>query len=196
LLARNDRGGDGTGQLNLIRYAADEPFLSQKGFRAVIDRLHYLGLSQLYQIRGRVGRSSRRAYAYLTYRGGKILTETATRRLSAVREFTEFGAGYRVALRDLEIRGAGTVLGAEQHGHMEAVGYDLYLKLLEEAVREERGEDPIPWWRTLKTNGELNEQVLELEARVEQLESAMTEAGLEVPKAEEKPADGGAPVQF
>ena len=100
------------------------------------------GLSQLYQIRGRVGRSSRQAYAYLTVRAGKLLSETADQRLSAIREFTEFGAGYRIAMRDLEIRGAGSLLGAEQSGHMIDVGYDMYLKLLEEAVLEERGEKP------------------------------------------------------
>ncbi len=105
----------------------------------IIEDADRLGLSQLYQIRGRIGRSSRRSYAYLTYRRDKVLTEDATKRLSTIREFTEFGSGFKIAMRDLEIRGAGSVLGAEQHGHMEAVGYDLYLKLLEEAVLEERG---------------------------------------------------------
>ncbi|HWP79921.1 MAG TPA: transcription-repair coupling factor [Candidatus Acidoferrum sp.] len=105
----------------------------------IVEDADRLGLSQLYQIRGRIGRSSRRAYAYLTYRRDKVLTEDATKRLSTIREFTEFGSGFKIAMRDLEIRGAGSVLGAEQHGHMEAVGYDLYLKLLEEAVLEERG---------------------------------------------------------
>lgn len=106
----------------------------------IIENADRYGLSQLHQIRGRVGRSSTRAYAYFTYRKGKELTEIASRRLSAIREYAEFGAGFRIALRDLEIRGAGNLLGAEQHGHMEAVGYDLYMKLLEEAVIEEKGE--------------------------------------------------------
>ena len=91
---------------------------------------------QLHQIRGRVGRSSRRASAYFTFRRGKQLTDIAQRRLEAIREFTEFGSGFKIAMRDLEIRGAGSVLGAHQHGHMEAVGYDMYLKLLTEAVAE------------------------------------------------------------
>ncbi|MCL2084886.1 MAG: transcription-repair coupling factor, partial [Oscillospiraceae bacterium] len=99
-----------------------------------------LGLSQLHQIRGRVGRSPRHAYAYLTYRQGKALSEAAAKRLTAIREFAEFGSGFRIAMRDLEIRGAGNVLGAEQSGQMMSVGYDMYLRLLEEAVLEERGE--------------------------------------------------------
>lgn len=105
----------------------------------VIEEADRMGLSQLYQIRGRVGRSSRRAFAFLTFKGGKSLTDIATKRLSAIREFTTFGSGFRIAMRDLEIRGAGNILGAQQHGHMEAVGYDLYLKLLGEAVQEEQG---------------------------------------------------------
>jgi len=102
------------------------------------------GLSQLYQIRGRVGRSNKQAYAYFTTRQNKLLSETAEKRLSAIREFTEFGAGYRIAMRDLEIRGAGDVLGPQQHGHLSAVGYDMYLKLLEQAVSEVQGiqEEP------------------------------------------------------
>ena len=100
------------------------------------------GLAQLYQLRGRVGRSNRLAYAYLTVNPNKVLTEAADRRLAAIREFTEFGSGFRVAMRDLEIRGAGNLLGAEQSGHMMDVGYDMYLKLLEEAVLEEKGEKP------------------------------------------------------
>ncbi len=94
-----------------------------------------MGLSQLYQLRGRVGRSSRTAYAFLMYKRDKMLKEEAEKRLQAIREFTELGSGIRIAMRDLEIRGAGNVLGAEQHGHMEAVGYDLYCKLLNQAVR-------------------------------------------------------------
>jgi transcription-repair coupling factor (superfamily II helicase) len=93
------------------------------------------GLSQLYQIRGRVGRSNRIAFAYLLYRAGKRLSEVAERRLRTIREFTEFGAGFRIAMRDLEIRGAGNLLGAEQHGHMAAVGYELYCRMVDEAVR-------------------------------------------------------------
>ena len=96
----------------------------------IIENADCMGLSQLHQIRGRVGRSSRRAYAYFTFTRNKILTEVAQKRLSAIREFTEFGSGFKIAMRDLEIRGAGNILGGEQHGHMETVGYDLYLKLL------------------------------------------------------------------
>ena len=99
-----------------------------------------LGLSQLYQLRGRVGRSSRMAYAFLLYRKDKLLKEVAEKRLSAIREFTDLGSGFRIAMRDLEIRGAGNLLGAEQHGHMEAVGYDLYCKMLNEAVKHLKGE--------------------------------------------------------
>ena len=106
----------------------------------IIEHADRMGLSQLHQIRGRVGRSTRRAYAYLTYDGSKALSEVAQKRLEAVREYTEFGSGFKIAMRDLEIRGAGNLLGAEQSGHLEAVGYDLYIKLLEEAVLEEKGE--------------------------------------------------------
>lgn len=106
----------------------------------VIEDADRLGLSQLYQLRGRVGRSSRRAFAYFTFKRGKALSEIAARRLDAIREFTQFGSGFRIALRDLEIRGAGSLLGGKQHGHMEAVGYDMYLQLLNEAIAEEKGE--------------------------------------------------------
>ena len=106
----------------------------------IIDGAERMGLSQLYQIRGRVGRSNRTAYAFLMYRKNKILSEEAEKRLKAIREFTELGAGIKIAMRDLEIRGAGNVLGAEQHGQMEAVGYDLYCKLLNMAVRALKGE--------------------------------------------------------
>ena len=109
----------------------------------IIEDTDYLGLAQLHQIRGRVGRSNRRAFAYLTYRKGKALTEVATKRLEAIREFAEFGSGFKIAMRDLEIRGAGNVLGPEQSGFMLSVGYDMYLKLLEEAVLQEQGQ-PIP----------------------------------------------------
>lgn len=108
----------------------------------IIEDADRMGLAQLHQIRGRVGRSSRHAFAYLTFRRGKVLSEIAQKRLSAVREFAEFGSGFKIAMRDLEIRGAGNVLGPEQSGHMMSVGYDLYLKLLEEAVLEEKGETP------------------------------------------------------
>ncbi|QDW73783.1 transcription-repair coupling factor [Lachnospiraceae bacterium KGMB03038] len=99
-----------------------------------------LGLSQLYQLRGRVGRSGRMAYAFLLYRRDKLLREVAEKRLAAIREFTDLGSGFKIAMRDLEIRGAGNLLGAEQHGHMEAVGYDLYCKMLNEAVKHLKGE--------------------------------------------------------
>ena len=108
----------------------------------IIEDADHLGLAQLHQIRGRVGRSARRAAAYMTYRRGKVLTEVAAKRLGAIREFAEFGSGFKIAMRDLEIRGAGNVLGPEQSGFLLSVGYDMYLKLLEEAVLEERGEKP------------------------------------------------------
>jgi len=107
----------------------------------IIEDADRLGLAQLHQIRGRVGRSSRHAFAYLTFRKGKVLTDIAEKRLQAIREFAEFGSGFKIAMRDLEIRGAGDLLGAEQSGHMMSVGYDMYLKLLEDAVLEERGEE-------------------------------------------------------
>ena len=109
----------------------------------IIEDADHLGLAQLHQLRGRVGRSNRRAFAYLTYRRGKVLTEVASKRLSAIREFAEFGSGFKIAMRDLEIRGAGNVLGPEQSGFMLSVGYDMYLKLLEEAVLTEQGQ-PAP----------------------------------------------------
>ena len=106
----------------------------------IIEDADRMGLAQLHQIRGRVGRSGRHAFAYFTYRRGKALTEIAEKRLTAIRDYAEFGAGFRIALRDLEIRGAGNLLGAEQHGHIDAVGYDMYVRLLNEAIVEERGE--------------------------------------------------------
>lgn len=106
----------------------------------IIEDADRFGLAQLHQIRGRVGRSERQAYAYFTYRPGKSLSEIAERRLEAIREFAEFGAGFKIALRDLEIRGAGNLLGPEQHGYIDAVGYDLYCKILNEAILEEKGE--------------------------------------------------------
>lgn len=108
----------------------------------IIEDADRFGLSQLYQLRGRVGRSNRRGYAFFTYKRDKVLTEIATKRLNAMKEFTQFGSGFRIALRDLEIRGAGSILGGRQHGHMEAVGYDMYIRLLSEAIAEEKGEKP------------------------------------------------------
>ncbi|MBR3639631.1 MAG: transcription-repair coupling factor, partial [Clostridia bacterium] len=105
----------------------------------IIDNADRYGLAQLHQIRGRVGRSSRKAYAYFTYPRTKILSEVAEKRLRAIKEYASFGAGFKIAMRDMEIRGAGNLLGAEQHGHIESVGYDMYLKLLAEAVLEEEG---------------------------------------------------------
>lgn len=102
----------------------------------------HFGLSQLYQLRGRVGRSNRKAYAYFIYRKDKVLTEQASMRLRTIKEFTEFGAGFKIAMRDMEIRGAGNIMGGEQHGHMVAVGYDMYYRLLKNAVDELKGELP------------------------------------------------------
>jgi len=106
----------------------------------IVENSDRLGLSQLYQLRGRVGRSNKLAYCYLTYQKNKALTEQSESRLKTIKEFTEFGSGFKIALRDLEIRGAGNVLGAQQHGHMDAVGYDMYIKILEEAIKERKGE--------------------------------------------------------
>ncbi len=108
----------------------------------IVEDADKMGLAQLYQLRGRVGRSNRLAYAYITYRKDKVLNEAAEKRLQAIKEFTEFGSGFKIAMRDLEIRGAGNLLGPEQHGHMEAVGYEMYCRLLDEAVRELKGETP------------------------------------------------------
>ncbi len=107
----------------------------------IIENADTMGLSQLYQLRGRVGRSNRRAFAYFTFTRDKALSEIATKRLSAMRDFTSFGSGFKIAMRDLEIRGAGDILGASQHGHMEAVGYEMYMRLLSEAISEEKGEE-------------------------------------------------------
>lgn len=106
----------------------------------IIDNADKLGLSQLYQLRGRVGRSNRTAYAFLMYKRDKMIKEIAEKRLQAIKEFTDLGSGFKIAMRDLEIRGAGNILGAQQHGHMEAVGYDLYCKMLNEAVKNLKGE--------------------------------------------------------
>jgi transcription-repair coupling factor (superfamily II helicase) len=108
----------------------------------IIEDADRMGLSQLHQIRGRVGRSTRKAYAYLTYKSGSVINEVAEKRLEAIREFTEFGSGFKIAMRDLEIRGAGNLLGAEQSGHLEAIGYDLYIKILEDAINAEKGIAP------------------------------------------------------
>lgn len=106
----------------------------------IITHSDKMGLSQLYQLRGRVGRSNRVAYAYLTYERDKVLSEVAEKRLKAIKEFTEFGSGFKIAMRDLEIRGAGNLLGSEQHGHMAAIGYELYIKFLEDAIKKLKGE--------------------------------------------------------
>ena len=105
----------------------------------IVENADRLGLAQLYQIRGRVGRSNKQAYAYVTYKRDKLLTEVADKRLKTIKEFTEFGSGFKIAMRDLEIRGAGSLLGEIQHGHMEQVGYDTYCKLLDEVVKEMQG---------------------------------------------------------
>ncbi len=106
----------------------------------IVEDADRMGLAQLYQLRGRVGRSNRLAYAYITYKKDKIVSEVADKRLQAIKEFTELGSGFKIAMRDMEIRGAGNLLGPEQHGHMESVGYDMYCRLLDEAVRELKGE--------------------------------------------------------
>ncbi len=113
----------------------------------IIEDANRMGLSQLYQLKGRVGRSSRRAFAYFTYRPDKVLNEVAAKRLRAIKEFTEFGSGFKIAMRDLEIRGAGNILGAEQHGHIDTVGYDMYCELLAESVSEITGEIPKESWQ-------------------------------------------------
>jgi len=106
----------------------------------IVDEADHMGLAQLYQLRGRVGRSNRIAYAYLTYKKDKTLSQLAEKRLAAIREYTELGSGFKIAMRDLEIRGAGNLLGAEQHGHVAAVGFDLYCTMLDEAIRALKGE--------------------------------------------------------
>lgn len=138
----------------------------------IIEEADKMGLSQLHQLRGRVGRSPRRAYAYFCFRQGRQLSDVASKRLEAIREFTEFGSGYKIALRDLEIRGAGSILGGEQHGNMEAVGYDMYLKLLSQAVNEENGatevqEDDVPCTVDLNVSAHIPESYIEsLSARL------------------------------
>ena len=105
----------------------------------IVENADRLGLAQLYQIRGRVGRADKQAYAYITYRRDKMLSEEADKRLKAIKEFTEFGSGFKIAMRDLEIRGAGSLLGEMQHGHLDQVGYDMYCKILDEVVKEMKG---------------------------------------------------------
>jgi len=140
-----------------------------------------MGLSQLYQLRGRVGRSNRLAYAYFTYQKDKVLNEVAEKRLQAIKEFTEFGSGFKIAMRDLEIRGTGNILGREQHGHMEAIGYDLYIKLLEDTMRELKGETAVQQVETsieLKINAYIPEtyitdenQKIEIYKKIASIES-------------------------
>ncbi len=130
----------------------------------IIEDADRMGLSQLHQLRGRVGRSARRAYAYFCFSQNKQLSDIASKRLEAIREFTEFGSGFRIAMRDLEIRGAGSILGGEQHGNMEAVGYDMYLKLLSEAVNEENGieaTEDIPCTIDLNISAHIPEDYIE-----------------------------------
>ncbi|MDO4567385.1 MAG: transcription-repair coupling factor [Clostridia bacterium] len=125
-----------------------------------------LGLAQLYQLRGRVGRSTRLAYAYLMFKRDSVLTEEAAKRLQAIRDFTQFGSGFRIAMRDLEIRGAGNLLGAEQHGFMQDVGYDMYCKLIDEAVKEARGEKsdaPIDTAITIPANANIPREYISRE---------------------------------
>ena len=107
----------------------------------IIHNAENFGLAQLYQLRGRVGRSDRSAYAFLMYKRDKVIKEVAQKRLSAIREFTELGSGYKISMKDLEIRGAGNVLGSSQSGHMEEIGYDLYVKMLNKAIKAKLGED-------------------------------------------------------
>ncbi len=115
----------------------------------IISEADRMGLSQLYQLRGRVGRSNRTAYAFLMYKKDRLLKETAEKRLSAIREFTDLGSGFRIAMKDLEIRGAGNVLGSEQSGHMQQVGYDLYCRMLDTAVKKERGIETVTDFNTV-----------------------------------------------
>ena len=137
----------------------------------IIEDADRFGLSQLHQLRGRVGRSPRRAYAYFTFKRGKQINDTAAKRLEAVRDFTEFGSGFRIAMRDLEIRGAGNLLGAQQHGQMESVGYDMYVKLLNEAISEEKGEEVLKSNECvvdLRINSHIPERYIDsLEARLD-----------------------------
>ena len=136
----------------------------------IIEDADRMGLSQLHQLRGRVGRSPRRAYAYFCFAQNRQLSDVASKRLEAIREYTEFGSGFKIAMRDLEIRGAGSILGGDQHGNMESVGYDMYLKLLSDAVKEENGaeiEDDIPCTVDLNVSAHIPESYIEsLSARL------------------------------
>ncbi len=130
----------------------------------IIEDADRMGLSQLHQLRGRVGRSPRRAYAYFCFARNKQLSDVAAKRLEAIREYTEFGSGFKIAMRDLEIRGAGSILGGDQHGNMESVGYDMYLKLLSDAVNEENGvevDDDIPCTVDLNISAHIPESYIE-----------------------------------
>ena len=122
----------------IIETGIDIPFCNT----LIVEDSDRMGLSQLHQLRGRIGRSSKRAFAYMTYKKGKSLSDVSVKRLNAIREFTRFGSGFKIALRDLEIRGAGNILGAQQHGHIDSVGYDMYFKLLSDAVSKEKGQEP------------------------------------------------------
>ena len=127
-----------------------------------------MGLSQLYQLRGRVGRTNRMAYAYFTYRKDKILTEVAEKRLKAIKEFTELGSGFKIAMRDLEIRGAGNMMGSAQHGHMAAIGYDLYCRMLEDAIKQYKGDiekEPIETSIELKIDAYIPNSYIENEVQ-------------------------------
>ena len=137
----------------------------------IVEDADRLGLAQLYQIRGRVGRSNRRAYAYFTFRRDSIITETASKRLSAIRDFTSFGSGFKIAMRDLQIRGAGGILSARQSGHMQEVGYDTYLEILNEAIEDEKGikrEKPVECQIDLVVNAYIpDEYISDIESRIE-----------------------------
>lgn len=122
----------------IIETGIDIPFCNT----LIVEDADKMGLAQLHQLRGRIGRSNKRAFAYMTFKKGKTLSEISAKRLLAIKEFTKFGAGFKIALRDLEIRGAGNILGAQQHGHIDSVGYDMCIKLLSESIAEEKGEKP------------------------------------------------------
>lgn len=149
----------------------------------IVEDSDKMGLAQLYQLRGRVGRSNRLAHAYITYRKDKVLSEIAEKRLQAIKEFTEFGSGFKIAMRDLEIRGAGNLLGSEQHGHMESVGYDMYCRLLDEAVRELKGEEDVKESAEISidinVNAYINDEYISIESHkiemYKKIASAMSE---------------------
>lgn len=134
----------------------------------IINDADKMGLSQLYQLRGRVGRTNKIAYCYLTYRKDKILTEVAEKRLKAIKDFTELGSGFKIALKDLEIRGAGNIMGSSQHGHMEAIGYDLYCRMLEDAIKLIKGEiekEPVETSVDIKTDAYIPDNYIEDEVQ-------------------------------